>query len=178
MKAKNWVILAVGFLLLAGGAFVLTRSQDVAAQSPTPENYPATVTVRNFAPAGEKIQLGISSAQASQDKLTLTLTMSGVDYEEKISNYSFTGFEKLVCNPYIVAKEPVSAMFQGYEVKSGDPTQVIYTYSLKGNTYTELNLTMDWTIGPCAPAFVESNVKAPRNPLLTNYHFEFVVPVK
>ena len=69
-------------------------------------------------------------------------------------------------------------MFQGYEVKSGDPTQVIYTYSLKGNTYTELNLTMDWTIGPCAPAFDESNVKAPRNPLLTNYHFEFVVPVK
>ena len=178
MKTKYWVILAASLVLLAGGAFVLTRSQDVAAQSPTPESYPATVTVQNFTPAGEKIQLGISSAQASQDTLTLTLTMSGVDYEEKVSNYRVTGFEKLVCNPYIVAKEPVSVMFQSYEVKPGDPTQVVYTYSLKGNATSELNLTMDWTIGPCAPAFDESNVKAPRNPLLTNYRFEFVVPVK
>ena len=86
MKTKYWIILAASLTLLAGGAFVLTRSQDVAAQSPTPENYPATVTMQNFTPAGEKIQLGISSAQASQDTLTLTLTMSGVDYEEKISN--------------------------------------------------------------------------------------------
>ncbi|MEN6556318.1 MAG: hypothetical protein ABFD21_07995 [Anaerolineaceae bacterium] len=178
MKAKHWLILAASLVLLAGGVFAFTRSQDVAAQSPTPESYPASVSVQNFTPAGEKIQLGIRSAQASQDALTLTLTMSGVDYEEKVSNFRATGFEKLVCNPYIVAKEPVSVMFQAYEVKAGNPTQVVYTYSLKGSTTSELTLTMDWTIGPCAPAYDESNVKAQRNPLQTTYHFEFKVPVK
>jgi len=47
-------------MLLAGGAFVLTRTQDVVAQSPTPKNYPATVTVQNFTPAGEKISWALA----------------------------------------------------------------------------------------------------------------------
>ncbi|MFZ3069620.1 MAG: hypothetical protein WA110_00640 [Anaerolineaceae bacterium] len=171
MKTKKITVLAVCIVLLITGVYLTKNANISHAQSTSPEGYPATVSVQNFSTGGEKVELGIMDATASQDTLTLSLTMSGVDYDD------VDGFEAMVCDPYLSIDEHVPARFRSREVVKGNPTQVIYTYTLIGNSYPNLNINMDWTIGPCDPAFDESNVTPEQNPLLTNYNFEFNVPV-
>lgn len=171
MKTKKITALVVSIVLLITGIYLTKNTHISHAQSTSPEGYPATVSVQNFSSEGEKVELSIMDASASQDSLILSLTMSGVDYDDA------DGFESMVCDPYLSIDEHVPARFSSREVVKGNPTQVIYTYTLSGNSYPNLNINMNWTIGPCDPAFDESNVTPAQNPLVTNYKFEFNVPV-
>lgn len=136
-------------------------------------NYPATVSATSFSPEGDQIKLGISSAVATKDTLTVSLTISGLDLSKGPASVS-----DLVCVPYILTKENVGIEFKSLDVFAGNPNKIDYTYTLSGNVYRTLNIDMDWTIGPCGTALNESNVTPVPEPLMTNYHFTFSVPVK
>lgn len=164
-------------IFLMGGSIILLLAVIVAVflsqnKNRSAEGYPMLINATPFSPEGEKIKLGIADATATKDTLTLNLTLSGIDLGENVSN-----FDHLVCDPLINTSENVKKTFKYREVIQGEPLQVTYIYQLQGNNYPTLNVDMDWTIGPCDTALNESNVTPVAEPLLTNYHFTFTVPV-
>jgi len=137
------------------------------------EVFPQKIEVNNYSYEGAKIKLGFIDAAATKDTLTLTLSITGIDF-----SYSPEAFSDFVCDPNVTTQEEVVKTFTSYEVHEGDPIQITYVYNLQGNTYQNLHAEMDWTIGPCGPDFDESTYTPMPMPLMTNYHFTFNVPVK
>lgn len=168
MKSTRLIIGSMILLLAAILTVFIIKGQENDQKK-----YPVSVEVTSFSPEGDKIKLGIASSEATKDTLTLKLTLSGIDLSGGSAD-----FEHLICDPIISTKENVEKTFKSRDVVQGDPLQVTYVYQLLGNSYRTLNVDMDWTIGPCDIALGESNVTPVPEPLLTNYHFTFAVPVK
>jgi hypothetical protein len=168
MKPKNLIIGST--ILLIGAILIIYLSKN---QSLFQKEYPVSVESTAFSTEGAGIKMGMTGSQATKDTLTLNLTLSGIDLGENPAQ-----FDHLVCDPRISTKENVEVTFKSREVFMGDPVRVTYTYQLQGNTNRTLNVDMDWTIGPCDIALDESNVTPVPQPLLTNTHFTFAVPVK
>lgn len=168
MKIKLLIVGSIILLLAAIVVVFLSQNKNLFSKE-----YPILINSTPFSPEGEKIKLGIAETIATKDTLTLNLTLSGIDLGE-----NFSKFDHIVCDPLIKTQENVEVTFKSREVIQGDPWQVIYVYQLRGNTFSTLNVDMDWTIGPCDIALNESNVTPVAEPLLTNYHFTFSVPVK
>lgn len=160
-------IIVIAIAILAG--FLIKGFQNKEA------NIPATIVAHNFSSEGEKIKLGFVNATATKEKLTVTLSITGIDL---FSNPDT--FDNLVCVPHIATQEEVEKRFVSFAGNQEDPTQISYVYNLKGNTYQSLHIEMDWTIGPCGTYSNEGQSNATPFPaeLMTNYHFTFTVPVK
>lgn len=158
-------IIVITIAILAG--FLIKGFQNKEA------NIPATIVAHNFSSEGEKIKLGFVNATATKEKLTVTLSITGIDFPNIPD-----AFSDRVCVPYITTKEGVEKEFVSFERDQKDPTQITYGYELRGNTFQFLHVEMDWTIGPCGPSANESNVTPFPAELMTNYHFTFIVPVK
>lgn len=168
MKPKLLIVGSIILLLAAIVVVFLSQNTNLFSKE-----YPILINSTPFSPEGEKIKLGIAETIATKDTLALTLTLSGIDLGE-----NFSKFDHIICDPWINTKENVEVTFKSREVIQGDPLQVTYIFQLQGNNYRTLNVDMDWTIGPCDTALNESNVTPVAEPLLTNYHFTFTVPVK
>lgn len=150
------------------------KNADVASLeggSETRETSAETTTI--YAKEADQVKLSLEKVTATRDTLTLYLSIAGLP----LSTGPGGNFESLVCDPYITSTQQVVKVFSNLEVMLGDPTRMIYEYSLSGNSYDTLDLTIDWTIGPCSPAFDESNVTPVPQPLLVNSHFTYSVPV-
>ena len=189
---KNRIIDLVLIVLIVGlfAAFFMvdeSLSQKKAALTPAPSTltlqqnpiqqavFPEKIEVNNYSFEGSKIKLGFIDAVAAKDTLTVTLSISGIDFSSNPD-----AFSNLVCNPNITSEEQVKKTFVSFESDQQEPTQITYIYDLQGNTYQILHAEMDWTIGPCGTYLNEGQSNATPFPaeLMTNYHFTFEVPVK
>lgn len=189
---KNRTIDLVLIVLIVGlfvTFFMVDRSNSHNKEAPTsvvptsavPQNpiqeavFPQKIEVTNYSYEGAKIKLGFINTAATKDTLTVTLSITGIDFSN--SSYSFT---ELVCDPYVTTKEQVLKTYKSTEVREGDPMQITYIYTLQGNNFKTLNAELDWTIGPCGTYLNEGQSNATPFPaeLMTNYHFTFIVPVK
>jgi len=144
-------------------------------ETPIPEEvFPQQIVVNNYTYEGAKIKLGFVSAVASKEELSVTLSLTGMDFSE-----NYEAFNNLVCVPYISSTEPVKKTFVSYAANTQDPTQITYVYELDNNTFNSLHAEMDWTIGPCGTYLNEGQSNATPFPteLMTNAHFIFTVPV-
>ncbi len=130
------------------------------------------VSTKTFTEAGNQVKLGIKEARATETELSVSLTLSGLDLENN-PNY----LENLICVPYIQTKQNVGVQFASLNVLPGEPNTIEYNYILTGNKYNNLDVEMDWTIGPCGTSINESNATPMPEPLLVNYHFNFSLPV-
>lgn len=164
-------------LLIAGAVLAIglsgkpgAKNADIASAAAGDTSSETTV----FAKEAEQVKLSLEKVTATRDTLTLTLAIAGLP----LSTGPGGNFESLVCDPYITSAQYVVKVFSYQEVTPGDPTRVTYQYALSGNTYDTLDLTVDWTIGPCSPAFDESNVTPVPQPLLVNTQFTYSVPVE
>lgn len=189
---KNRIIDLVLIVLIVG-LFVTffmvdkTLSQKKAIPTPVPPTptiplnstqqvvFPEKIKVDNYSAEGARIKLDFVNATATQDTLTVTLSISGFDFEN-----SPDAFSNMVCDPKITTKEKVQKTYKSLEGNEGDPIQLTYTYLLKGNYYNTLHAEMDWTIGPCGTYLNGGQSNATSFPveLMTNYHFTFTVPVE
>ena len=137
--------------------------------------FPEKIKVDNYSAEGARIKLDFVNATATQETLTVTLSITGLDVAnnpDAISN--------MVCDPNITTKEEVQKTYKSLEGNEGDPIQLTYTYLLKGNHYQTLHAEIDWTIGPCGSYLNGGQSNATPYPaeLMTNYHFTFTVPVE
>lgn len=170
-------LVSISILLIAGAVLLIvllgkSGARNAEVVHPAGENSDGTTTI--FAKEAEQVKLSLEKVTATRDTLTLTLAIAGLP----LSTGPGGNFESLVCDPYITSAQNVVKVFSYQEVTPGDPTRVTYQYALSGNTYDTLDLTVDWTIGPCSPAFDESNVTPVPQPLLVNTHFTYSVPVE
>ncbi len=154
------------------GANAANLSMPVNAPTTVVKNSSETTTI--YSDQADKIKLKLEGVTATRNLLTLHLSISGLE----LSTGPDGNFESLVCVPFVTSSQPVTRVFVHQEVALGDPTQVTYEYSLSDNTYDALDLTIDWTIGPCDPSFDESNVTPAPQPLLMNSRFTYKVPVE
>ncbi|PKN90381.1 MAG: hypothetical protein CVU45_02880, partial [Chloroflexi bacterium HGW-Chloroflexi-7] len=144
-------------------------------ETPIPEEvFPQQIVVNNFTFEGAMIKLGFVSAVASKEELSVTLSLTGIDFSDNSK-----AFSNLVCVPNITSDEPVKKTFVSYAANTQDPTQITYVYELDNNTFESLHAEMDWTIGPCGSYLNEGQSNATPFPaeLMTNSHFTFTVPV-
>jgi hypothetical protein len=169
-------LVPISILLIAGAVLLIVLLGKPGARNaevvhPTSENSDGTTTI--FAKEADQGRLSLEKVTATRDTLTLQLSIAGL----ALSTGPGGNFESLVCDPYITSTQNVVKVFSYQEVALGDPTRVTYQYALSGNSYDRLDLTVDWTIGPCSPAFDESNVTPVPQPLMVNSHFTYSVPV-
>lgn len=169
MKTK---ILIIGLILLIIGGVIAALLIQRGIQKDSFTLISSSNT--SFLPEGERIKLDILDVSASKDQLVLTLSISGLDLQTKPED-----IENLVCDPHITTKERLGGVrLQSRTPIIGNPTIIEYVFKLTGNTYSRMNIDMDWTIGPCGIAMDNSNVVPGNDPLLTSYHFVFSLPVQ
>lgn len=164
-----------------------SHSQNMAILTPGPSTskipqsttqqvvFPEKITVDNYSAEGAKIKLDFVSASATQDTLTVILSISGFDFTDNPD-----AFSNMVCDPNIITKEPVQKTLMSLETVEGDPMQISYVYKLGTNTFETLHTELDWTIGPCGTYLNGGQSNATPYPaqLMTNYHFTFTVLMK
>jgi len=153
-------------------------TQTQTAKETTSYNVTAAPTI--FAKHPQTIpSVKLNWAYANQQLLKIDITLTGLDANANI--------EELICDPFLVTKEPIQYSPPGRDVKHlsdqpGNALELTYEYNLNPSIqYKSLDIDMDVTIGPCANSlnFQESNVTPSVIPdLIGNYHFSFQVPVQ
>ncbi len=138
-----------------------------------------TAQVTLFAPTAQPAVVELRSASASSDKLTFTITISGLELVSDL-----TSLENTICEPYLRTDEHVQ--FTSYYRESDIPTElsdpILITYAYGGMQAADLqqlHVHVDLTLGPCGPDFQEMSVTpAPRIDLIANYSLSFTVPIE
>lgn len=136
--------------------------------------YPAEVDTTYYSKEAESIQLSLIDAKATKTTLILDFSLSGINLDGDFDAYS-----SKVCDPYITTGEKVQIVIRGYS--AGDLSHITYEYELVGNSYSSLNISLDWTIGPCKSSYNDDSQPLEPitpDPLMVNSHFEFTVPVE
>ena len=137
-----------------------------------------TAQVTLFAPTEHPAVVELLSASPNPDKLTLTVSISGLELVRDL-----TDFDNIICEPYLRTDEHVqfTSYYRESDIPSqvGDPILITYEYSgMQASDLEQLHVHVDLTLGPCGPDFQEMSVTpAPRIDLIANYSFSFTVPI-
>ncbi|MCM1565577.1 MAG: hypothetical protein NC238_06450 [Dehalobacter sp.] len=169
MKAKPiGLIFLILVLLIAGCIQPIANEPDFQIEE----------TKQDYIDYASEIQMEVPHVRAEGENLILDLTISGLQNVVSVEE----DFTNRVCDPLIsldparsLTKWKAESDFTNISDWSKD-IDISYFYKLEKPLSAQTNVTMDWTIGPCGPCFMEQNIPCDVFPLVTNHRFNFVIP--
>lgn len=172
MKAKpvSWIILALVMLMAACTQQPITTQQDFQLEE----------TKQDYTDYAGDIQMKLRNVRVEDKELILDLTISGLQNVVNVEK----DFSNRVCDP-LLSLDPAQSLTKWKTAADltdisdwSKAVDVSYFYKLDQPLSAQTKVTMDWTIGPCGPCFMEQNIPCDVFPLVTNHRFNFVIPEK
>jgi hypothetical protein len=162
---KKKFLIAIIIVVLAASLLVLVSTNIFLKKGKSPE-YHQTALATFFASTKYSPFVELTSAQANSNKLSIILTVSGLDLIKNSDD-----FENIVCDPLIRTDEgvPLTLTYQYGPIPNriGEPLVITYEYSMDAKKFQSLHIKLDFTLGPCGPYFQETNI--------TPYPPEFII---
>ena len=169
MKAKPLGLIFLTLILLMAGCI-----QPIANET----DFQIEEIKQDYIDFAGEIQMEVRKVRVEDEDLILDLTISGlqnvVSEEEDFTNR--------VCDP-LLSLDPARSLTK-WRAESdfanitdwSKAVDISYFYKLEKPLSAQTKVTMDWTIGPCGPCFMEQNIPCDVSPLVTNHRFNFVIP--
>jgi len=169
MKAKPIGLIFLTFVLVMAGCI-----QPIANEP----DFQIEETKQDYIDYAGEIQMEVRNVRVEDEDLILDLTISGLQNVVSVEE----DFRNRVCDP-LLSLDPARSLTKWKTVPDltdisdwSKPIDVSYYYKLDQLLAAQTNVTMDWTIGPCGPCFMEQNIPCDVFPLVTNHRFNFVIP--
>ena len=170
MKAKPVILI---FLIL-----VLLMAACTQHPIANEQDFQIEETKQDFIDYAGDIQMKLRNVRVEDEELILDLTISGLQNVVSIEE----DFSNRVCDP-LLSLDPARSLTKWKATADltnisdwSKPIDVSYFYKLEQPLSDQTKITMDWTIGPCGPCFMEQNIPCDVFPLVTNHRFNFVIP--
>ena len=169
MKAKPISLIFLILVLLIAGCI-----QPIANEP----DFQIEETKQDYIDSAGEIQMEVRNVRVEDDELILDLTISGLQNVVSVEE----DFTNRVCDP-LISLDPARSLTKWKAEADlsnisdwSKAIDISYFYKLEQPLAAQTEVTMDWTIGPCGPCFMEQNIPCDVFPLVTNHRFNFVIP--